>query len=79
MQFYNKLAQISMQGKTTGPLLFTMKNVYRKQQLQLKQQISSNQRMIAVCYVGLGEYDNARKYLLTALPQPLKEIILKPK
>lgn len=69
VQYYNKLAQISMAKKEyRAAIIHYEKCVSEATITHSKIQIISNQRMIAVCYVRLGEYSTARKYLLMALP-----------
>ena len=69
VQYYNKLAQISMEKKEyRAAIVHYEKCISEATITNTKIQVISNQRMIGVCYVRLGEYANARKYFLMALP-----------
>ena len=69
VQYHNKLAQISMEKKEyRAAIVHYEKCISEATIVNSKFQILANQRMIAVCYVRLGEYATARKYLLIALP-----------
>jgi signal transduction histidine kinase len=69
VQYYNKLAQIRMEKKEyRAAIVHYEKCISEAALTNSKIQVISNQRMIAVCYVRLGEYAMARKYLLMALP-----------
>ena len=69
VQYYNKLAQISMEKKEYRAAIVHYEKCVSEATINNSIiQVISNQRMIAVCYVRLGEYANARKYLLMALP-----------
>ena len=80
VQYYNKMGQISVHGKDYRiAITHYEKCVAEATFTNTKIQILSNQRMIAVCYVRLGEYNNARKYLLMALPQAIEGNYMKSK
>ncbi len=69
VQYYNKLGQISSQKKEYRKAIgYYEKTVAEARITNTKYQVLSNQRMIGICYVRLGEYATARKYLLIALP-----------
>ncbi len=73
VQYYNKLAQINMQNKEyRTAITYYEKCVAEATITNTKFQVLANQRMIAVCYVRLGEYASARKYLLMALPAAIE-------
>lgn len=73
VQYYNKLAQINMQNKEyRTAITYYEKCVAEATITHTKFQVLANQRMIAVCYVRLGEYASARKYLLMALPAAIE-------
>ena len=73
VQYYNKLAQISMEKKEyRTAITYYEKCVAEAIITNSKFQVLANQRMIAVCYVRLGEYSSARKYLLMALPAAIE-------
>ena len=73
VQYYNKLAQINMENKEyRTAITYYEKCVAEATITNTKFQVLANQRMIAVCYVRLGEYASARKYLLMALPAAIE-------
>ncbi len=69
VQYYNKMGQISSQKKEYRTAIgYYEKAVAEAKITNGKYQVLSNQRMIGISYVRLGEYATARKYLLMALP-----------
>lgn len=68
-QFYNKLGQISSQKKDYRTAIsYYEKSIAEAKITASKYYVLSNQRMLGVSYVRLGEYAQARKYLLAAFP-----------
>ena len=68
-EYYDKLGAISNQKKDYRTALgYYEKSLAEAIINNSKYRILSTQRTIGFCYVRLGEYDAARKYLLTALP-----------
>jgi two-component system, NarL family, sensor kinase len=79
-QYYNKLGQISLEKKDyRAGITYFERCIQEATITGTKFQVLSNQRMVAVCYVRLGEYATARKYLLTALPLAIAGNFLKSK
>ena len=73
VQYYNKLAAINLEKKEYRLAIpYYEKCVSEAINTNSKFQVLANQRMIAVCYVRLGEYATARKYLLMALPAAIE-------
>jgi|CXWL01.1.fsa_nt_gi signal transduction histidine kinase len=69
VQYYNKLGQASSQKKEYRTAIsYYEKSVAEAKISDAKYQVLSNQRMIGISYVRLGEYAAARKVLLIALP-----------
>ena len=69
VQYYNKMGQISSQKKEYRTAIGYYERTVAEANISgLKYQVLSNQRMIGISYVRLGEYATARKYLLIALP-----------
>ena len=80
VQYYNKLGQISLDKKDyRSAIVYFEKCVLEATITNTKSQILSNQRMIAVGYVRLGEFAAARKYLLLALPEAVGPNFVKSK
>lgn len=68
-QYYNKLGQISSLKKEYRlAISYFEKSIAEAKIIASKYYVLSNQRNIGVVYEKLGEYKQARKYLLTALP-----------
>ncbi len=68
IQYYNKLGEINRQKKEYHTAIgYYKKTVAEAKITNDSYQAQSNQRLIAVCYIRLGEYATARKYLLMAL------------
>jgi len=69
IQYYDKLGTISTQKKDYRSAIgYHEKALAEAKIINGKYRILSIQREIGFCYVRLGEYATARKYLLTALP-----------
>ncbi len=69
IQYYNKLGEINRQKEEYHAAIgYYEKTVAEAKFTNDNYQVQSNHRLIAVCYIRLGEYVTARKYLLMALP-----------
>ena len=69
IQYYDKLGTISTKKNDyRTAIAYHEKALAEEKITNAKYRIISTQREIGFCYVRLGEYDLARKYLLLALP-----------
>lgn len=69
VQYYNKLGLISKEQKDFRAAIgYFEKTITEAEITNSKYQVLAHQKLIGVCYILLGEYITARKYLLSALP-----------
>lgn len=67
IQYYNKLAQISrLKNDYTESISYYGNTISEAMKEKDFYQIVASQKMIGVCYEKLGDFSNARKYLLIA-------------
>lgn len=80
VQYYNKLGLISKEQKDFRTAIgYFEKTIAEARNTNSKYQVLSHQKLIGICYINLGEYATARKYLLSALTAAIEGKYVKDK